>query len=164
VLCPHVVCKRDWSKGDGKGNAVRRPAGKRKAVEYRLDVPPSLSVLAGVRRQLRGFLAAHDVPESAASDLVLCTQEALKNAVRFARTEISVSVEINPTFVTCLVRDRGPGLPMTARRLVPPIGPDPLEVSGRGFLIMTSLMDDLHVDSDGGLEVRMRKRLSPLGD
>jgi anti-sigma regulatory factor (Ser/Thr protein kinase) len=113
---------------------------------------------------VHGFLAAHDVPEGVASDLVLCVQEALKNAVRFARTDTSLTIVIDPACVTCLVRDRGPGLPMAARRLVPPIGPDPLEVSGRGFLIMTSLMDDLDVRSDGGLEVRMRKRLSQLGD
>ena len=143
---------------------MRRPAGRGKAVEYRLEVPPSLSALAGVRRQVHGFLAAHGVSENVASDLVLCLQEALKNAVRFAQTDIALTIAIGPASVTCLVRDRGPGLPLAARRLVPPIGPDPMEVSGRGFLIMSSLMDDLDVRSDGGLEVRMCRRLSRPGD
>ena len=121
----------------------------------------ALSAMTDARRQVRGFLLQGGVPEHETSDVVLCLQEALKNAVRFAKppAPISIRVSLAERAVTCSVRDHGAGLDVPALRVVTPIPPDPLAESGRGFLIMTSLMDELEVRNHGGLEVRMRKRL-----
>ncbi len=129
--------------------------------QLQIEVAHALSALTDARRQVRGFLQEGGVPEHEASDVVLCLQEALKNAVRFAKppAPISIRVSLAERAVTCRVRDRGAGLDVSTLRVVFPIPPDPLAESGRGFLIMTSLMDEVELRNHGGLEVCMRKRL-----
>jgi hypothetical protein len=63
-----------------------------------LSLPLDISRLAESRQAVRAFLAANRVPEGCSSDLVLCLQEALKNAMRFSHSSrgVDVSVRITP--------------------------------------------------------------------
>ena len=77
-----------------------------------LSLPLDVSRLAASRQAVRAFLAAHGVPQRCSDDLVLCLQEALKNAMRFSHSSpgVNVRVRITAEGVTLLVRDYGVGL------------------------------------------------------
>jgi anti-sigma regulatory factor (Ser/Thr protein kinase) len=128
-----------------------------------LSLPLDISRLAESRQAVRAFLAANEVPQRCRDDVVLCLQEALKNAMRFSYSSrgVDVRVCITPEGVALLVRDYGVGLHgarATPSKVSEP--PHPLAASGRGLHIIATLMDDLELRSDGGVEVRMFKRLS----
>jgi anti-sigma regulatory factor (Ser/Thr protein kinase) len=128
-----------------------------------LSLPLDVSRLAESRQAVRAFLAASEVPQRCRNDMVLCLQEALKNAMRFSHSSrgVDVSVRVTPEGIAILVRDYGVGLDGARAALAKvPEPPDPLASSGRGLRIMATLMDDLELHSDGGVEVRMFKRLS----
>jgi len=128
-----------------------------------LSLPLDLARLPAARRELGAFLAEVGIDGDDGEDLVLCAQEALKNAIRFSGSPRGVDVEVSVTELTVslVVRDYGCGLDGTAARLGDLLSrpPDPLAPSGRGFYVMATLMDELELCSQEGLEVRMRKRL-----
>lgn len=124
-----------------------------------LRLPLDSARLAGARRQLKAFLAAAGVPSGQAGNLVLSAQEALKNAIRFSRSEAGVDLHVTAgaDAVVLVVRDHGVGIHGVPRdpaelRDNPP---DPLADSGRGLFLMASLVDDLELRSNHGLEVTM---------
>ena len=61
--------------------------------------------------------------------------------------------------LVCRVRDRGRGFDTAS--FDPAVVPDPLSNQGRGLLIISRIMDELRLRSDGGLEVEMVKRAVP---
>jgi anti-sigma regulatory factor (Ser/Thr protein kinase) len=127
-----------------------------------ISLPPSLSALAAVRHQVEAFLAPR-VSRGDVRDIVLCLQEAMKNAVRFSGSpeDLDIAVQLVDHTVVLVVRDHGLGFATTApppRDLVPP---DPLSPSGRGLFLIGRLMDEVELVSGRGAEVRMLKRVGP---
>jgi len=126
-------------------------------------LPLDLAHLSGVRERLAAFLAELGVDAEHAEELVLCAQEALKNAIRFSDSSrgVDVDVRVTPVTVSLVVRDYGCGLDGAADRLGELIShpPHPLVLSGRGFYVMATLMDELDLRSQDGLQVRMVKRI-----
>ncbi len=129
-----------------------------------LSLRPDVACLPAARRTVRGFLAQWSVDEDSSRDVLVSLQEALKNAVRFSgvNTEIDVILCCADDAVCVVVKDRGKGFDHELLR-----GshcqetPDPLSPSGRGLFLITQLMDEVRLGTDGGAEVRMLKRLPP---
>jgi serine/threonine-protein kinase RsbW len=98
--------------------------------------------------------------ESLVEDVVLCVQEACKNAVRHSRCddEIVVRLALELWAVRVTVRDFGVGMGPHAEAAAPA----PLAETGRGLHIIRCLMDELEVRVNDGTEVRMVKHLSPV--
>ena len=108
--------------------------------------------LADVRRRLTAWLAAHGASSAEANDIVLAAHEAAMNAIEHAYgpgdAEITVSAMLRDDGVEIAIHDSGHW--REARS----------EHRGRGRSIMSSLMDDVTVDTGpSGSTVRLRRRL-----
>lgn len=132
-------------------------------LQLELSLPMSPSALPPARHRVGAFLSAH-VRDEDLEDILLCLQEAMKNAVRFSDSmeDIGVRVRLFDHSVQLVVRDHGRGFdhgsPPPHRTTIEP--PDPLADSGRGLFLIAQLMDEFALVSDDGAEVRMLKRLS----
>jgi len=127
-----------------------------------LSVAYGLADLRQVREELRGHLERRALPPEVTYDLLTCTQEACKNALRFADTPrgVHASILILPHEVIITVRDFGTGLAVQPDASLPP---DPYSESGRGLFLMAALMDRVEVRVSDGTQVRLHKLL-PLVD
>ena len=93
------------------------------------------------------------------SDILLCLQEAMKNAVRYSTSDrdLDIRVSLLDHAVHVEVRDHGVGFAHLPYR--PPRRPEPMDESGRGIFLMKALMDSVTLESEDGAQVRMVKRL-----
>ena len=106
-----------------------------------VDVPPA-------RLALRRWLGRQAVALPLVDDVVLVMSELATNAVRVARTTVTVTAQVEEDGrVRVDVRDDGPGLPPAAQaRLLDPRGaPD----RTRGLFLVAEIADDVFVASDG---------------
>lgn len=126
---------------------------------FEIRLPLDAASLSLVRVLTRTFLRQGDLEEDVVEDVVLCIQEACKNAIRFSRSRrgVVVRVQLDDDAVCVMVRDEGVGLQRGA-----PVATDPLAEHGRGLSIIGSLMDELSFAIDDGTEVRMVKRRGPI--
>ncbi len=125
---------------------------------FRGELGLDAAALGGVRSGLREYLAARRVPGRAISDVVLCVQEAVTNALRFGhggRVEVAVWVEADE--VCARVRDHGQGFSMHGS----PCRPDAWRTEGRGLFLICALMDQVMVEGADGAVVCMRRKLLP---
>jgi serine/threonine-protein kinase RsbW len=130
---------------------------------FDLRLPMDVAALPRMRAQLRVLLERVGLCEELVEDVVLCAQEACKNAMRHSRGADGVLVRLTMQDggICIVVRDYGVG--MAAGALA--IAPAPLAESGRGLLIIRRLMDEIDVRVQDGTELRMVKRLSrPVED
>jgi anti-sigma regulatory factor (Ser/Thr protein kinase) len=116
--------------------------------------PLEPTMLAGLRSDLRRWLAGMHTPRPAVDEIVLATSEAVANAIEHAETPAPRTVEVEASRregeVIVVVQDFG-----TWRE--PARGAD----RGRGFVLMRALMDDVTVESaPRGTRVTMRRRIS----
>ena len=90
---------------------------------------------------------------------MLCVEEAATNAIRHSGSEKDIEISVRFEMVDLLaeVKDQGRGFDLTAfdREALPDLSCD----HGRGLFIIARLMDSLELRLDGGLEVRMARRL-----
>jgi len=131
-------------------------------IDTPLSVAYGLRDLRRVREELRVHLEGRSLPPEVTYDLLTCTQEACKNALRFAGTPrgVHASILILPHEVVVTVRDFGAGLATQTDASLPP---DPYSESGRGLFLMAALMDRVEVQVSDGTQVRLHKLL-PLAD
>ena len=99
--------------------------------------------LAGVRRQVEAFCAAHGFAERAAGEVGLCVNEAIANIIRHAyQNQGGRPIELTATVVDdtlrVSLRDWGEGLPPDA---LPAHKDDPYEPGGLGLICLGRLMD-----------------------
>lgn len=122
-------------------------------VTLQLDIA-ELPILRG---QIRAFLKGHDVDDDVTDDVLLCVQEAAKNALQVTPPDqqVLITVERKAESLSATVRDRGAGIDPGQIGLEP----DPGSESGRGLLIIYALMDDVVITSRRGTEVLMRRSL-----
>jgi len=81
---------------------------------------------------------------------------------KFVTVEFTTTPAVNPDKLVVSIRDEGEGFEPEA--LADPLAPENLlKSSGRGIFFMRSFMDDVQLSRipEGGMEVRMVKRLSP---
>jgi anti-sigma regulatory factor (Ser/Thr protein kinase) len=123
---------------------------------FRATLTASPEKLAGLRRELRGWLAAVSTDDDTTADVLLACGEAAANAVEHAFPDEpgELMVELR------LSADRGLTLRVadTGRwRRVPAPGD-----RGRGLPLMHAVMDSVRVEpGEGGTVVTMRRRLAP---
>ena len=121
-------------------------------------LPLDAGALCGLRREARAFLESLSLSGGDTHDVLLCLQEACKNAIRFGRSRRGIDVELtlwDGSLVT-IVRDYGPGFEAPLPGLEPP---DPTTPNGRGLLLIHALMDHVEISCPGGAELRMVKSL-----
>ncbi|MFI6865413.1 SpoIIE family protein phosphatase [Nocardia sp. NPDC050406] len=121
----------------------------------RLDIPAVADQLAGIRRELKSWLAAAAVPHDVATDIIAAANEACSNSIEHAYLEgvparVELTAESDIDTVTIEVIDTGVWRPL-------PADPGP---RGRGIAMMRALTDQLDIDHAGpGTRVRMEIRL-----
>ncbi len=122
---------------------------------------PEPSHLTDARERLRDFLHRHCPDARLVAEVVLCLEEACTNVIRHSgdRRAMQVALRFDDDALVCRVRDRGRGFDTAS--FDPAAVPDPLSSRGRGLFIISRIMDELRLRSDGGLEVEMVKRAVP---
>ena len=122
----------------------------------RLSVPVRASALREVRRVLHGWLAAAGAVDP--DGIVLAVDEAVSNAIEHGRPSAGddddgpIIVHVAEAGGGVLIEVSDPG------RWKPPTLD---ESRGRGFPLMTALMDDVSVERNGSTTVvRMQRRLT----
>jgi signal transduction histidine kinase/DNA-binding response OmpR family regulator len=122
--------------------------------EFLLRLPAEPGRLTVLRRRLEDFLAAYDVPESDAFDLVVAVSEAAANAIEHpidpAEPMITVTASMQPGAVLVTVRDTG------RWRTAGDAG-----FRGRGLALIGALTELSVHRSAEGTEVTLRRPLSP---
>ena len=88
-------------------------------------------------------------------DVVVCVDEACTNAIRHsgAGEDIEITLQFDSDRLSASVRDHGQGFDTSS--FDPHRTPDLTAEHGRGLFIIAALMDEVKLDVDGGLEVRM---------
>ncbi len=112
------------------------------------------------RQAVMDFLAPYCSSELEEIDILVALQEALANAVFHGCKDdpsktIRCSVEIDPSAITIIVRDPGPGFDVDAVARSTDGDANTTE-HGRGICLMRSLMDEVTYRR-GGAEVCLRK-------
>lgn len=111
------------------------------------------ALLAGMRAELRAYLAEHGVPTYIVADVVLSVHEAATNAIECGSDDgVELKVWVAAAAVHVRVSDRGPGF--TVR---PPRRRSVWRTRGRGLYLMRSLMDELAIECCDGTVLRMSK-------
>ena len=128
------------------------------------EVAPEASHLTSTRERLRDYLHAHCPDARLVADVVLCLEEACTNVIRHsgAREAMHVALHFDGDALICRVRDRGRGFDTAS--FDPEAVPDPFSGHGRGLFIISTIMDELRLRCDRGLEVEMVKREVPRRD
>ena len=129
-------------------------------------VPPKPAHLLRARERLRDYLRQYCTERRVIDDVVLCVEEACANAIRHsgAGDDIEITLQFDADRLLASVKDRGQGFDTSS--FDPHRTPDLTAEHGRGLFIIAALMDEVKLDADGGLEVRMwrhaeRRRESP---
>jgi PAS domain S-box-containing protein len=121
-------------------------------------IAPDPTQLVRSRERVRDYLYQHCSSEEAVDQVVLAVDEACTNALRHSGTtediEIHLGFEADDLIVE--VRDHGCGLDTAG--FDPSRPPDPLANDGRGLHLISRLLDEVQLGSNGGLSVRMVKR------
>jgi len=125
-----------------------------------LSVAPQASALPAARDKVRVFLRGFAVPERDVFDVVLCMEEACKNAIRFSGSErdIDVTLGVSRADVHLVIRDHGSGF--EPRPVDVSHKPDPFEQHGRGLFLLHALMDDVRIRRDRGAIVTARRHIA----
>ncbi len=124
-------------------------------------VPPEPSHLLRARERLRDYLRQYCTDGDVIDDIVICVEEACTNAIRHGGSpdDIEIALHFTHTKLVATVKDRGRGFDVAS--FDPKVAPNPTSDHGRGLFIIASLMDDLDLSLDGGLEVRMARKAEP---
>ncbi len=133
--------------------------GRQRVDAFRRWFAPQPSSAAVLRETLTAYLAANGVDDATSRMIVLCADEALINAVAHAAgSPVGVFADLRDNHFTLEVSDGGPGFdPSQIDRVAEP---DLMSEHGRGLFLISSLMDDLEILSDGhGTTLRMERDL-----
>jgi anti-sigma regulatory factor (Ser/Thr protein kinase) len=125
-----------------------------------ISVPAQTTALAHVRRQLRAFLAEHDVREDQRHPVVLVTHELAANAIVHGSADeselVSITVELEPQSLVIRVLD-----PARTENGPAVLEPTDWRESGRGMLMVGELATWSDRLIDGRREVRAELPLLP---
>jgi anti-sigma regulatory factor (Ser/Thr protein kinase) len=129
-------------------------------VSREFTFPGDPESLAASRQAVMDFIGPHCSGDIEEMDILIAVQEALANAVLHGcqndpSKTIHCSVVIDPSAFTITIRDPGPGFDVEAATQAAESGSN-TTTSGRGILMMRSLMDEV-VYRNGGSEVQLWK-------
>ena len=116
--------------------------------------------MPAARDSVMEFVRQYCSGEPEEIDILLALHEALANAVLHgcqndASKTIHCRVEVDPSALTIVISDPGPGFDPQAATQSTEAGTNTTQ-SGRGICMMRSLMDEVSY-RNGGSEVRLRK-------
>jgi anti-sigma regulatory factor (Ser/Thr protein kinase) len=125
--------------------------------ERELRVAAKPSELARLREHVGDFASALGLDGLGRREFVLAANEAVTNAIRHGTPDadgmIEVRISVDGDFLTLTVSDCGPFVTYVADR-------DPLAESGRGFALMTKLVDEVQLSvGRRHTTLRLSKRL-----
>jgi anti-sigma regulatory factor (Ser/Thr protein kinase) len=114
-----------------------------------------VAALPQMRDRVRAYLRDEGLDDDLVEDVVLCLQEACKNAIRFSGSHDAITLRLAPSpgALRIVVRDHGIGMQPSVMAISPP----PLADHGRGLQIIRRLMDQVEVRVDRGTDLRMVK-------
>lgn len=116
---------------------------------------PDMEEVPALRHRFSNWLAGARFDEEAIEDLTIAITELASNAARVAQSYFEVRAALIPDGVIIEVEDDGPGL---VHEDLFGMLPDPESESGRGLLIVRTLVDEFTVRATGaGTVVRARK-------
>lgn len=126
------------------------------------SVLDNLDLIQVLTDSLTGFM---HFDEDSAHWIGMSVREAVTNAIQHgnkldAEKKVDISFRIDPNRILILVRDQGNGF--NVKDIPNPLDSDNLlKPSGRGIFYMRTFMDEVEFRSlsEGGMEVRMMKRL-----
>jgi anti-sigma regulatory factor (Ser/Thr protein kinase) len=126
-------------------------------LEVLLSLPLEMQRLAGLRDEVRAYLASCAVPQAIIEDVLLCVHEACTNALLYGHSAqpIEVGVTVSGSLVSATVRGGGAGFDPHLADVADP--PDPMRAQGRGLFIISFLMDSLELDCARGTTLYMSK-------
>lgn len=132
--------------------------GESERLRFEVSLPLDVAVLAGMRQRLRDVFGEWGLRRQVRDTVLLCIQEACKNAIRFSGSPkgIDVTVGLERDAVRAVVRDYGEGFFYAGS----PERPEPLAPSGRGLFLINALMDSVHITQSTGMQVSMVKQLA----
>ncbi len=121
--------------------------------EQRLEraIPAIPTQIASLRKDLRGWLAAHSIDEDSGHAVLLACSEAVANAIEHGYRDdpagvVEVAVTLLPDAVEVQVRDRGSWRSASSG-----------DGRGRGLDLIRQLMDHVEIDRDAGTTITMRR-------
>jgi serine/threonine-protein kinase RsbW len=136
----------------------------------RLEIGSAVEMLDLVQRVSDHVGQTAGLDEDGVHWFGVAVRECVTNAIMHGNRDPSRAVSIEfattpaaaPSEVRVCVRDQGQGF--DPNQLPDPLAPENiLRTSGRGIFLMRQLMDDVAIERtrDGGMEVRMIKRIGP---
>jgi serine/threonine-protein kinase RsbW len=132
-------------------------------IEKQLSFPGDLASVAAAREQILQYVREYCWDEADEIDLQIALQEALANAALHGcgddpNKTIYCTLEADPTNVSFVIRDPGPGF--NYERIANPAHFESTTLEhGRGIALMRSLVDEVSF-ARGGSEVRLCKHLT----
>ncbi len=137
---------------------IQKAPAQRSWPELRFELPLEPARLLRARERIRDYLRLLCTDDAVIDDVVFCLTEACTNVIRHsgASAAMDVSVRFTGDAVVTEVVDRGRGFDIDALDLTRL--PDVMGTGGRGLFLMARLMDELHVEVDHGVRLRMEKR------
>ena len=126
---------------------------------FETSIVPTSASLPTVRHELESWLGEVGVSNAVAGDLVTAASELCTNAIRAARSNVSLGARLEGQTLVMEVRDDGPGF----QAELSDEAPDPLADAGRGLFVVRQLVDVLWVESDpdaGGTIARCGRRIT----
>ncbi len=136
------------------------PAAEPQRLAREFSFAGSIDAMGAAREQMMQFIGEHCSSEAEELDIMIALQEALANAVLHGcRNDSSQTVrclvEVDPSGLTIIVRDPGPGFQVESATETTDAGEN-LTEHGRGIYLMRSLMDEVQYRNRGS-ELRLRK-------
>jgi anti-sigma regulatory factor (Ser/Thr protein kinase) len=129
----------------GTGPTLAGPAlGDGHRAERELDGEPRSAGAA--RRFLRERLAEWGFEDDAVDTAQLCLSELVNNVIMHAHATAELTVHVQETRLSVIVRDRGGALPGAAPH--PDSGEDPMRVFGRGLTLVDALAERWGTERD----------------
>ena len=137
----------------------------------RLQIPSNYELLDLIQLVCDRLASLAALDEDAVHWIGVAVRESVINAIKHGNrgdygklvtVEFSIAPAAEPTEFVVRVLDQGEGF--DPQEVADPLAPENiLKSSGRGIFFMRSFMDDVTLKrrSEGGMEVRMVKKLSP---
>ena len=118
---------------------------------YFLEIPSDTKHLSDVESHIRDIVGCLNLPDEKINSIFIAVSEAVNNAIihgnkRDMNKVVTISTSITEKSIEIKIKDQGDGF--TLDEVPNPLMPENLtKDSGRGILIIRSLVDEFNVDS-----------------
>ena len=126
------------------------------------EIPSEIKYIKKVSSEILDSLSPHKIDEDTLSDIRLCAEEAIRNAIVHGnrsnkKLHVKVNYRLENDRIIIEVEDEGAGF--DPRKIADPTGDDNImKESGRGICLIKRLMDKVDFNQKGN-KIRMEKRL-----